>query len=361
MTTIKNYLIINYTVIRNAIPLMEGDTIKSLCVSQNEDKRRLEFINKRKPEIQKDQVSIKVLYAGICGTDLKLLHGTYPIEEHLFPMTLGHEFIGQVCDVGTLIPNVHLGDYVTGKPTVSSCMKCSYCNNGKINLCKKRLRMGINTDGAFAEYITLNHHQIIKMPKLEKLEVGALLEPLSVVARGITQVNITPNQNVCVFGPGTIGMLTALMMKEYGCHITLVGTKSDAKRLQYAKEIGITDEVMTNDQLSNIVDYFDVVSDCTGVDAAINQSLDCIRPSGQFLLLGTSKQLLPINFSKIVYKELNVTGTIGANELDWEYALKVLKRNESLLEKLIIIKDTTAVQEAFLENATTKPKTILKF
>lgn len=318
----------------------------------------MKVVTKELRKILNDEVLVKVLYTGICGTDIKLAKGEYPIAKDLFPLTLGHEFVGEIIEKGELIQGYSLGDLVVGKPTVQSCGSCPYCRSGKINLCNKRLRLGINADGAFATNIILKQQQLINVNSLNNPASGAWLEPISVVARGISQLAINPNLKICILGPGPIGILSALLIKEFGVHITMAGLESDQERLRFLRSEQIVHDILIDIDNTNL---FDCVIDCTGSSRAINNGLKWIKPSSQMLLLGTNKAKMNIDFSLIVYKELQVTGTIGANELDWDYALQFLNRNELILSKLTRTLPFSSILDGFKSNDSLQAKTIIQF
>lgn len=341
------------------IQFRKGESlIQTISVIEEGNARNVAIVPKHLRSITTEEVIVKVLYAGICGTDMKLYKGQYPIEKQLFPLTLGHEFVGEIVEKGNKVIDFDVGDYIVGKPTVESCMKCQYCREGKVNLCQQRLRMGINTDGAFAEYTILKSHQLINVNFLKEISTGAWLEPISVVARGINQLTLNPNYRICILGPGPIGILSALLTKEFGAHITMVGQESDRERLIYLKDNNLVDSIEIDTHMENL---FDCVIDCTGNENAINNALRWIKPASQFLLLGTNKSKMNIHFSLIVYKELKVTGTIGANELDWDYALDVLQRNEAILSKLAQLIPVANFRDGFTVNNNVKAKTIIQF
>lgn len=332
--------------------------MKTLSLKKESGSIKLSFVDKELKEIKPSEVLIKILYTGICGTDVKLASGKYPVADELFPLTIGHEFVGEIVQIGDGVNEYRVGDLVVGKPTLKSCGKCTCCRSGKVNMCSKRIRVGINTDGAFAEYIIFPASQLIKVNHLQKTVSGAWMEPVSVVARGIGQLKLNPNMNVCVLGPGPIGILAALMVKEFGANVTIVGQVSDQERLSFLLNEKMVDEAVAYWIEDN---SFDCVIDCTGNEIAINNGLRWIKPTSQLLLLGTNKYTMSVNFSLIAYKELRVTGTLGANELDWDYALGFLERNEERLIKITKVRPFSEALDCFKKHQKLEAKTIIKF
>lgn len=309
-------------------------SIKSVCVAFEQGKTYATIVVKDYPNYTKDQVLVKVLYCGICGTDIKLIEGKYPIDEQLFPLTLGHEFVGEIVEVGSNIKDFKIGDYVAGKPTLKICGKCVYCKTGAINMCQNRLRLGINVDGAFTEYMSYPEEFLINANFLKEVKNGVWLEPISVVARGIHTLKINPTMRVAITGVGPIGVLTAMILKEYGVHLSIFGQDSDSDRLNYLKDLNIADYISTD---NNIETMFDCVIDCSGNESAINNLFEWAKPGAQVLLLGTNRHPMNVHLSQISYKELKVTGTLGANEEDWIYAVQFLKNHEEILTNMLNI------------------------
>ncbi|MGJ9457877.1 zinc-dependent alcohol dehydrogenase [Oceanobacillus sp. CF4.6] len=330
--------------------------MKSINVMEHQSHPAI--IEKNFQPLFENSTKIKVLYGGICGTDIKLIEGRYPIQDELFPLTIGHEFVGEIVEAEANSNLFQVGDYVVGKPTLKSCMECIYCKTGRVNLCKDRLRLGINADGAFTEYISIPQENLIEVNFLHNISNGIWLEPISVVARGIHALNINPNLRIAIAGVGPIGFLTALMIKEFGSHITMIGLEQDRTNLVHLTELGIIDEfnIQVEDE-----EIFDIVIDCTGHENAINNLFLLAKPSATVLLLGTNKFSMNINLSLITYKELHVTGTIGANEEDWNYSVDFLKRNESTLSNFVHISPLEEAIESFKVKQPLKVKNAIKF
>lgn len=291
------------------------------------------------PEIHEHQLLVRVKRAGICGTDLKLYTGNYPLEKDSLPVVLGHEFIGEVVQIGEKVTKAAVGDRVVAHPTYSSCGQCTYCNSGEFNLCNKRKRIGFDYDGVFAEFVRLNEHQIYHVGDSISDDAGALIEPLSVAVRGVYKADIKPTDTVLVTGPGTIGLLTALVAKQFGATVIVSGTLADADRLEIARQMG-ADLIDMSGDLPGLLKRkqwtVDIVFECSGNVHAVNLGLNLLRPKGQFVQIGTSSKALNVSFMDIAYKELKVTGSIAATREDWEAAIKLMEQVQT--KALLIVK-----------------------
>ncbi|WP_368900957.1 zinc-binding dehydrogenase [Oceanobacillus oncorhynchi] len=266
--------------------IKEGLEIKSICAVKKNSETDIDIVEKQLKEMNTNEHKVKVLYGGVCGTDMKLIEGKYPIDDNKLPLTIGHEFVGRIEQVSNDSEAFQVGDYIVGKPTLKSCMECENCKSGYINLCKDRERLGINVDGAFTEYINLSEKSLIKVNFLKDVKNGVWLEPISVVARGINTLKLKPNYSVLVAGAGAIGVLTILMLKDYGVDITVLGLESDCTILEYLKENQFIDGYMIKSSGS---ENYNAVIDCTGNENAINNLLNLSANRAQVLLLGTNK------------------------------------------------------------------------
>lgn len=334
--------------------------MKALVLENNE----LRLRDWQLKEMAENQVKVQIHRAGICGTDLKLFQGSYFSTKKNKPVVLGHEFIGKVVEIGEKVTSVNINDRVSGHATNLTCGNCRYCRTGEFNLCFHKERIGFNHDGVFAEYAILNEDQLYYIPDEISEEAAVLIEPVSVAARAVNKVKLHPNQNVLLTGPGTIGLITLLVLKLFGCRVSVLGVETDKQRLELAKELG-ADETKIFRQLfseSGIHEY-DSVFECSGHEAAVDYALQTIRPKGQYVQVGTSTKKVTIDFMKVAYKELVVTGSIGATREDWLSAIEFLKR---IQDKAVYIIGKELSMDQWAEgfnnfhSSTKCPKTIFK-
>jgi L-iditol 2-dehydrogenase len=309
------------------------------------------------PKIGNYQILARVKRAGICGTDLKLYTGNYYVDNKALPIVLGHEFIGEVVAVGDKVSKVATGNRIVAQPTYSSCEECTYCNRGEFNLCNKRKRIGFDYDGVFAQFVKLNEQQIYHIPDSISDDAGALIEPLTVAVRGVYKAALKPSDTVLVIGPGTIGLFTALVAKQFGAKVIVCGTLADAERLKIASQMGVDLTDMSGDlpeMLRREKITVDIVFECSGNAKGINLGLNILRPKGQFVQIGTSSKMLNVSFMDIAYKELKVTGSISAIKDDWNTAIKLMEKLQSkallIVKKYIELKDFEKGFEECLQN-----------
>ncbi|OLO28100.1 hypothetical protein BTR23_18490 [Alkalihalophilus pseudofirmus] len=289
------------------------------------------------PQVGVEQVLVKVICTGICGTDIKLLKGQYHLRENIEKVVVGHEFVGMVVELGADVDNVKKGDRITAQPTMRSCGTCQYCHTGQFNLCKERTRIGFDSDGSFAEYIVLHKDQIYHIPDQISDEAAAMIEPLTVAVRAVYKAAIKPTDTVLITGPGTIGLLTLLVAKQHGCRTLVCGTKMDEKKLKIASALG-ADKVFMNDQWKEEeigTEKISIVFECAGHESAVNMGLELIVPKGQYIQVGTKSSKIEVDFMTVAYKELRITGSIAAIREDWIHAIELMVQCEDKAQLLI--------------------------
>ncbi len=299
-----------------------------------------------KPQINNGKdVLVKIKAVGICGSDLdRVLHtGTYT-----FPTIPGHEFSGEVEEVGDEVSGLKPGDPVVVAPMLP-CMKCNSCVKGNYGQCENYDFIGSRRDGAFAEYVVAPCANVIKMPEAVSFEEGALVEPSAVTLHGMMNVKINPGETVVVLGCGTIGQLAIQFSKIMGATKVIAVDINDGK-LNEAKHLGAD---MTVNTLRDDVEEFvktntnnkgaDVTIETAGTPITQEQCFRTTRDCGRILLLGTAHKdvVLPAKtFERIVRGELSVTGSWNSYSApfpgsEWLASLSYIQQGKLNVESLI--------------------------
>jgi len=215
------------------------DTMKAQVFYEAE-KMRLEQI--AIPRVSNTEVLVKVKNVGICGSDVSYYYGMSPVGTSTGkgPLVLGHEFTGEVVEVGSVPLSMGLfsvGDRVVVNP-VQYCNACEECASGNTHFCKHGTVPGVSVNGAFAEYCLSNYTGLFKLPDNVSFAAGACIEPLACAVNGMNKMDIIPGQFVAVFGPGPIGiMMVEMAKKAYGAgKVALIGTRD--YRLEAGKKAG---------------------------------------------------------------------------------------------------------------------------
>jgi len=302
----------------------------------------MELRNVREPIPKDNERKIKVLGAGICGTDIHIMNDEYSYNP---PVIMGHEYIGIVDEVGKNVTNFKKGNYVISLTAAVTCGKCRYCREGLLMLCDKRKSIGSGINGAFAEYMTIPADIAFKVPnEIENKEDLAICEPFACIIRGIIErSSIKAGDLVLISGPGTMGLLALQVAKLQGGYVIVSGIPQDENRLKLAKKLGADIIVSNPSKLSEIIKSLspygaygvDVAVECSGVAASARSCIENVRKRGIYTQVGLFGKEVPIDMDKILYKELTVTNSFASERTSWEIALRLLKNKKINLRSLI--------------------------
>ncbi len=295
-----------------------------------EGKGNMELRDIPEPVIaEPDVAKIEVKFTGICGTDIHILHEEYKVYP---PVVTGHEFAGEVVEVGKNVTRVQPGDRVTCIPFFRTCGQCMYCRYGEINLCVDRKSAGTHVNGAFAKYVLMTERTMYKIPDGVSYEEAAVSEPLAFNVWGVMMnTRILPQDKVLVSGPGTIGLLATQCAKACGATVIAAGTVGDEHRLGVAKEVGAdhTVDVSKENLLEIVMDMtggygVDVAIECGGAEASSVQCVEAVRKGGHITQMGLFGKPVPVDMDKIALKEVSVQGIFATRPISWDRALELL-------------------------------------
>lgn len=295
------------------------------------------------PAINDDEVLVKVMAAGICGSDLHIFHDVFPYWP---PVILGHEFAGVIVEKGRNITRFEVGDRVTSEPQQKVCGVCRFCRAGKPHLCAFKRSPGWGIDGAMAEYIKISDCKLHKIPDNISFIEGAVIEPASTVTHAVIERgNIKVNDFVVVTGAGAIGLIAAQVARACGARrIAITGLDIDEEyRLQVARELEI--DFVLNVQKENLRDVVmnntegygaDLVAECSGSESAVNDAIEILAKSGRLVGLGLSgKERINIKWDKAVQKEIEIIPSMSSTFSSWKHTISLLSENKLNLGKII--------------------------
>ena len=259
------------------------------------------------PTLGPSDVMIRPKYVGICGTDLSAWeYGMY--EGNL---VLGHEFAGEIVEVGEEVTNWKVGDRVVPNSLIP-CGTCSYCANHRHSLCDDMQMVGISMNGGLADLVALPETTLHTLPETLDFKAGALVEPLAVAIRGFHRVGFREGMDVLVLGAGPIGLLGIQYAKFKGASRVYASEKREP-RLKAAKKVGA--DVVVNperESLSLRLEEFtagagvDLVVECTGAPEPTAESFSLARRGGSILILGISEEPVEADFMTGVLNELTI-------------------------------------------------------
>jgi len=258
-----------------------------------------------------DDVEMKVLMAGICGTDVSMARGRTPSV--IYPIIPGHEYVGEVLRAPA-DSNFKKGDRVTVFPAVG-CGKCEACKAGRIPHCPEAKTVGVlRPGGCFTERVVANHQRLFLLPKEMENEVGAMVEPTAVAVHANRRAEVGKGMKVVVIGGGPIGLLIAQVAKSYGGSPVIV-SEPIAERRALAKKMGFN--LICNPKEEDLVSFVrinigmpDVVFDVVGNEKTLMDSTEMLHPNGQLVLVALPhKEGGAIPYRNVFQKELRVIGT----------------------------------------------------
>ena len=282
------------------------------------------FEQKSVPEISPGEVLIKVAYVGICGSDMNIYQGAHPRAKA--PLVMGHEFSGTLVKGHPILPE---GTPVTVYPLLS-CGHCEPCLNGYAHVCNTLKLIGIDCDGAMAEYVKVPADKVMEIPKSLSLKLGAFLEPLAVGVHAVRRSGYKPGDRAVVFGAGPIGMCVASCLKYFGATKVIV-VEANPYRLDVAQKLGFTTiDAANEDVRAKIGEYTagvnaDFAFDCAAHPSVQAYLMDVLKVQGTAVIVGSYKKPPEVDLLKVEFKELTVIGIRVYERRDFEIATQILE------------------------------------
>ncbi len=300
---------------------------------------QLEVQDVPKPVPKPNEVLLKVRDVGICGSDL---HGYLgKTGRRIPPMTMGHEFSGEVVELGSEVTKFKVGDGVVVQP-INFCGECVNCKEGLTNMCLNRLFFGVlEEDGAMAEYVAVPEKLMYKLPEGYSYEFAATAEPYAVAHGAVAKVGDLTDKNVLIIGAGTIGLCILQLVAIQKPKQIFVSDLSDA-RLATAKRLGadITINPKNEDYLQVISDHTDTIMvdvsiEAVGVQATANQSIKALRFGGTAVWVGMSQKEMEINMQDVVCLARRILGSFNYTHEEFGEVVDLLVSGKLHPEDLI--------------------------
>ena len=301
--------------------------MKALVKSRAEQGLWLEDVPAPQPGI--NDVLIRVLMTGICGTDLHIYdwdewaRKTIPV-----PLVIGHEFVGEIVEVGSNVSDFHPGEIVSGEGHVV-CGRCRNCLAGRRHLCAHTLGVGVNRAGAFAECIVLPMTNIWRhSPKID-LEVAAIFDPFGNAVHTALAFPVL-GEDVLVTGAGPIGIMAAAVLRHAGARYVVI-TDINPARLKLAEKIGVTLAVNTKEtslgdvqKQLGMLEGFDVGLEMSGNGSAFREMIANMSHGGKIAMLGIPAQEMSIDWRQVIFNMLTVRGIYGREMYETWYQMTVM-------------------------------------
>ena len=311
------------------------------------------------PKIQNDEVLVEVKSAAVCGTDVHFFQwdstaANFPV--HL-PLILGHEYSGDVIEVGQDVEGISVGDRVSVETHVP-CGKCYSCGIGNGHNCQDMKLVGINYPGAFARYATAPSHVVYRLPAGVTYEEGSLFEPAGVAMRGIDEAHISPGDTVVILGCGPIGLVAAQMAPAVGA-TQVVAIDVNDFRLKMAHAMGAQTLNPLRDNVAEQVRRIsgrrggaDVVLEISGAPEVYDYLFDLLRSEGRVVTIGHVSRPISLNVSRqINLKGVSLKGVFGRRIWEtWEHLSSLVAAKRIDLSAVITHRfPLEAYEEAFAQ------------
>jgi 2-desacetyl-2-hydroxyethyl bacteriochlorophyllide A dehydrogenase len=283
-----------------------------------------------------NEVRIAVAFCGICGSDLHMRHS----EAIPAGSVMGHEFSGEVSEVGDAVAGFSAGDRVAVYP-FAPCGECPNCRRGDSHVCVNAavsgLGLGMNP-GAYAESVVADASMLVRLPDEVTMEHGALVEPLAVGLHGIALGQARPGDGCAVIGAGPIGVMTALALKAKGIDRVIVVERNE-RRQERMRWLGV-EAVGLDDVHMRVVEALDgeppdVVFECAGNPAAPQLAAELVRSRGIIVLMGVLEEPVEISQLVLIIKEAQMRAAFAYTRADFEEAVRLLAAGKLPADDLI--------------------------
>ena len=286
----------------------------------------LELIERAEPACGPWQVKIRVLRAGLCGTDLHLQDwDEWAAGQVRVPQTIGHEFFGEIVEVGAEVKELKPGDTCSAEGHIV-CGYCRNCRAGRRHQCIRTVGLGVNTDGAFADYVVVPVENVWRHPDWVGPDLGALFDPLGNATHTALQWPLV-GEDVLITGAGPIGVMAAAIARHAGARHVVVTDLSDV-RLELAAAAGAGHTVNSSRTRLKDVQHeigmregFDVGLEMSGAPAAVAEMLDNMNHGGKIAMLGLPASDYAINWGRVITHMLTIKGIYGREMFETWYLM----------------------------------------
>ena len=287
------------------------------------------MVDAPKPEMGHNDLLIKIRKTAICGTDVHIYNwdewsqNTIPV-----PMVVGHEYVGEVVDMGQEVRGFSVGDRVSGEGHIT-CGHCRNCRGGRTHLCRNTSGVGVNRDGAFAEYLVIPAFNAFKIPDDISDDLASIFDPFGNAVHTALSFDLV-GEDVLITGAGPIGIMAAAVCRHVGARHVVI-TDVNEYRLELAQKMGATRAVnVAKENLKDVMqelgmtEGFDVGLEMSGVPSAFHSMLDTMNHGGKIAMLGIPGGDMAIDWRKVIFKGLIIKGIYGREMFETWYKMASL-------------------------------------
>ena len=337
------------------VSVMNGANNMRSLVKWGPNARESSIMDREIPKPRPDGVILRVEACGLCGSDIHAWRSDPGYEWVKAPVVLGHEIVGTLIDVGAEVSHWKVGDRAV-VVSIQGCLDCTECFSGRTQRCLSRKVIGLSYDGGMSEYVEVSASYLVPFPQTLKSEVGASVEPLSVAAHAtLTVGKVVSGQKVVVSGAGFVGIACALLAKDAGADVVLIGAPRDATfRLPAAADIGLATRTIDQGGWATP----DVWIEASGAPSALAAAVSDVRTGGLVSVVGLYTQAPVADINLLVRREIEVRGSYASVASEYSLVIDLLVAGRLPVDSLLEIFDLESGIDAFMaaaESRTLKP------
>ncbi len=301
--------------------------MKSLVKSHSQQGIWLE--DTAKPEVGHNDLLIKIRKTAICGTDMHIYNWDDWAQKTIpVPMVVGHEYVGEVVDMGQEVQGFKVGDRVSGEGHIT-CGHCRNCRAGRRHLCRNTEGVGVNRAGAFAEYLVIPAFNAFKIPDNISDDLASIFDPFGNAVHTALSFDLV-GEDVLITGAGPIGIMAAAVARHVGARHVVI-TDVNPYRLALAEKMGVTSAVnVAEENLKDVMNQlgmtegFDIGLEMSGVPVAFRDMLNNMNNGGKIAMLGIPPQDVAIDWNQVIFKGLVIKGIYGREMFETWYKMASL-------------------------------------
>ncbi|ACY82932.1 L-threonine 3-dehydrogenase [Edwardsiella piscicida] len=281
------------------------------------------------PALGHNDIMIKIRKTAICGTDVHIYNWDAWSQKTIpVPMVVGHEYVGEVVAVGQEVSGFRIGDRVSGEGHIT-CGHCRNCRAGRTHLCRNTIGVGVNRQGAFAEYLVIPAFNAFKIPDNIPDTLAAIFDPFGNAVHTALSFDLV-GEDVLVSGAGPIGIMAAAVCRHVGARHVVITDVNDY-RLDLARKMGVTRAVnVSRESLPEVMqalgmsEGFDVGLEMSGAPPAFRTMLDTMNHGGKIAMLGIPPGDMAIDWNQVIFKGLLIKGIYGREMFETWYKMAAL-------------------------------------
>ena len=298
------------------------------------------MVDSPEPQVGPNDVKIRIKKTAICGTDMHVFNWDEWSQKTIpVPMTVGHEYVGEVVDIGSEVRGFNIGDRVSGEGHIT-CGHCRNCRAGRVHLCRNTIGVGVDREGAFADYLVIPAFNAFKIPNNISDEMASIFDPFGNAVHTALSFDLV-GEDVLITGAGPIGIMAAAVAKHVGARHVVITDINDY-RLSLAMKMGASRAInVASESLADVMqelgmtEGFDVGLEMSGVPAAFSDMLAKMNHGGKIAMLGIPPNNVSIDWNQVIFKGLTIKGIYGREMFETWYKMVSLLQSGLDLSPII--------------------------